>query len=113
MEKTVRRNFEHPAAVALDPPGMLNDAAVVIVDGRRVRDSERTERVFTQHTLGFALERRYIERVADRPLVPPTERGPCPLIRSNKITVSARDGASAWVEFGGHSMRLRDPDIAG
>lgn len=55
MEKTVRRNFEHPAAVALNPPRMLNNAAVVIIDRRRVSDGERTKGVFTQHTVGFSL----------------------------------------------------------
>ncbi len=113
MEKTVRRNFKHPAAVALDPPGMLNDAAVVIIDWRRVSDGKRTERVFTQHTVCFALECRRVERVADRPLVSPTERGACRLIRPNKITVSTRDGAPPWMEFRGHPMRLRHPDIVG
>ena len=113
MEKTVRRNFEHPAAVALDPPGMLNDAAVVIIDRRRVSDGKRTERVFAQHTIGFALERRRIERVVHRPLVPPTERGACRRIRPDKITISTRDGAPPCMKFRGHPMRLCHPDIVG
>ena len=37
MEKTVCRHFEHPATVALDPPSMLNDAAVVIIRRRLVQ----------------------------------------------------------------------------
>ena len=113
MEKTVCRHFEHPAAVALDPPSMLNDAAVVIVSRRRVRDGKRTERVFAQHTIGLALQCRRIERVTDGPLVAPPERGTCRLIRPNKIIVSPRDGAPPGMEIRHHPMGLRDPDVVG
>ncbi len=113
MEKTVCRHFEHPAAVALDPPSMLNDAAVVIVRRRRVRDGKRTERVFAQHTVGLALKCRRIQRVTDGPLVTPPERGPCCVIRSDKITVSTRDGASPGMELRHHPMGRRDPDVVG
>jgi len=113
MEKTVCRHFEHPAAVALDPPSVLNDATVVIVSRRRVRDGKRTERVFTQHTVGLALQCRRIERVTDCPLEAPTERGPRRLIRPDKIIISTGDGAPPGMEIRHHPMRLRDPDIVG
>ena len=113
MEKPVRRDFEHPAAVTLNPPGMLNHAAVVIVDRRRVRHGKRAERVFTQHTLGLPLKCRCIERVRHRPLEAPTEWGPHRLIRPNKITVSTRDGAPTGMEFRHHPVSRRDPDVGG
>ena len=113
MKKTVRRNFEHPAAVALDPPRMPNDAAVVVIGRRCVSDGKRTERVLAQQAVGFTLQCSRIERVFDRPFIPSTERGTGGIIRSNKITVSTRDGAPSRMKLGNHPMRFRYPDIIG
>jgi hypothetical protein len=111
MEKTVCCHFEHPTTIPLHPPGMLDEAAVVIVGWRRVSDRKRAEGVVTQDTVGFALQGHRVERVTHGPLIPATERGSCRLIRADKITVSSRDGAPAGVKVGNHPMRRRDPDI--
>ena len=74
MEKAVRRDFEHPAAVAFHPRRAMNDAAVVIVDRRRVSDGERSERMLSHETPGLAVQRRLVEGVSYRPLVPSPER---------------------------------------
>lgn len=55
MEKPVGRDFEDPAAVAGHPRRMLNDAAVVIVDRRRVCYGEGAKRVFSQQAPGFPM----------------------------------------------------------
>lgn len=113
MKKTVRRNFEYPAAVALHPLRMLNDAAVIIIDRRRVSDGKRTKGVLAQQAVGFPLQRSRIERVLNRPFISSTERGTSGIVRSDKITVSTRDGAPPRVKLRDHPMRLRYPDIIG
>ena len=56
MEKPVRLDLEDPAAVALDPRCVPDDAAVVIVDRRRVGNGERPEFMFSQQHSRFVLQ---------------------------------------------------------
>lgn len=90
---------------------MLNDATMIVVGRRRVGNGERTESVFTQHTVGFGLQRDRIEGIRHRPFHSATERGAGLVIRADKITVSARGGAVAWVEFRCHPVGVGDPDV--
>jgi putative methionine-R-sulfoxide reductase with GAF domain len=92
---------------------MFDDAAVVIVDRRRMCNGERAKRMFSQQAPGFRMQRLRIEGARHGPLVTTAERGPGVVIRSHKITISALDCAPPGMEIRSHTVRLGHPDVGG
>ena len=92
---------------------MFDDAAVVIVDRRRMSNGKRAKRMFSQQARGLFVQQRRVQRTRYRPLVATPERGPGLVIRPHKITISALDCAPAGMKFRGHPMGRGDPDVRG
>lgn len=92
---------------------MMDDAAVMIVDRRRVRHSKSPERMLSRKGFGLPVQHFATKRAGKLPFVATAEGRGGPTIRTQKITISPGRCAESRVEVGDHSVAGCNPDVVG